>query len=139
MSEDKGSLEHLRLEYSEANNNLRHYSNLRFAVLTVFFAVLGGVVAVGFGIVEIKSPTSENIVLWARIAGLIFTIVFFSLEVVCHLNLRHFQNVARELEDLLGYHQFKTRKFRFPKPFYFTWGMYGALIIFWLFCILRRV
>lgn len=69
MSEDKTSLENLRLEYSEANNNRRHYSNLRFAVLTVFFAVLGGVASVAFGIVEIKSAPSLDITRWARRAG----------------------------------------------------------------------
>jgi|SRR4029079_1456034 len=139
MSEDKGSLENLRLEYSEANNNRRHYSNLRFAVLSVFFAVLGGVVSVAFGIVEIKSTSRENIVLWARVAGLLFTVIFFSFEILCDLNLRHFGRVAKELEDLLGYRQFKTRQFPLvPRAHYFTWSMYVLLIIFWVFSICRR-
>jgi steroid 5-alpha reductase family enzyme len=139
MNDEKGSLENLRVEYSEANNNRRHYSNLRFAALSVFFAVLGGVSSVAFGIVEIKSPSSPDIVLWARIAGLVFTIVFFSFEILGDLNLRHFGRVAKDLEDLLGYRQFKTRNFPyFPKALYFTWGMYVLLIAFWIFAICRR-
>jgi len=139
MSEEKESLENLRLEYAEANNNRRHYSNLRFAVLSVFFAVLGGVASVAFGIVEIKSPTSPDIALWARIAGLLFTVVFFSFEILCDLNLRHFGRVAKELEDPLGYRQFKTRKFLYvPRAWYFTWGMFVLLIIFWIVSIWRR-
>lgn len=140
MSEKKDSLENLRLEYSEANNNRRHYSNLRFAVLSVFFAVLGGVVSVAFGIVEIKSPTSTDIAWWARIAGLLFTVVFFSFEILCDLNLRHFGRVAKELEKELGYRQFQTRNFGyFPRALYFTWSMYGLLILFWIALIFHLV
>jgi hypothetical protein len=138
MSEDKCSLENLRLEYSEVNNNCRHYSNLRFAAFSVYFAILGGVASVAFGIIEVKSQSSVNILLWARIAGLIFTTVFFSYDVLCELNRRHFGNVAKKLEEELGYRQFRTRKFRFPRGYYFTWGMYALLIIFWLYVIYRR-
>jgi|SRR5205085_283065 len=138
MSEDKGSLENLRLEYSEANNNRRHYSNLRFAVLTVFFAVLGGVASVAFGFVEIKSPSSLNIARWARIAGFIFTAIFFYIEILCELNLRYFGRVAKDLEESLGYHQFRNRKFRYvPKTPYIMWGMYTLIILFWLYSIFR--
>jgi steroid 5-alpha reductase family enzyme len=112
---------------------------LRFAALSVFFAVMGGVASVAFGIVEIKSPYAPDIVLWARVAGLVFTIVFFSFEILGDLNLRHFGRVARELEDLLGYRQFKTKKFPWiPKTPYFTWGMYVLVIAFWIFSICRR-
>lgn len=139
MSEEKGNDENLRLAYSEAHNNRRHYSNLRFAVFSVFFAVLGGVVSVAFGIVEIKSPTSPDIVYWARIAGLLFTFIFFMFEILGELNLRHFGRVARELEDLLGYRQLKNKNFPYiPRAFYFTCGMYVLLLLFWIFSIYRR-
>ena len=138
MSEDKGNLENLRVEYSEANNNRRHYSSLRFAVLTVFFAVLGGVAYVAFGFVEIKSPSSLNIVRWARIAGFLFSVVFFWIEILCELNLRHFGRVAKALEESLGLRQFTSRKFRHvPKTPYATWGMYVLIILFWVYSILR--
>lgn len=77
MSEEKKSLENLRAEYSEANTNRRHYSNLRFAVFSVYFAVLGGLSSVAFSVVEIKSPSPTSIVLGARIAGLLFTVISF--------------------------------------------------------------
>jgi hypothetical protein len=139
MSEEKKSLENLRVEYSEANTNRRHYSNLRFAVFSVYFAVLGGLSSVAFGVVEIKSTSPAPIVLAARIAGLLFTVIFFSFEIQCDLNLRHFGRVAIELEDLLGYRQFKTRKIRFmPRAFYFACGMYLLLIVLWLISIYRH-
>jgi hypothetical protein len=138
MSEEKGSLENLRLEYSEVNNNRRHYSNLRFAILTVFFAVVGGVASVAFGIVEVKSPTSINIVLWSRFAGLVFTLTFFSFEVLCEFNISHFGHVAKDLEELLGYRQFKTRTGPYAKVTRsFIWGMYTLIIVFWIFSICR--
>src|ERR1051325_11414710 len=125
MCEDKRSLENLRLEYSEANRNRRHYSNLRFAVLTVSFAVLGGVASVAFGVVDIKSPGSLNVVRWARIAGLLFSIVFFWFEVLLDRHLRHFGRIARDLEGPLGCSQFTKRKFLYPpRALYATWSMY---------------
>jgi hypothetical protein len=138
MIEDKRSPENLRLVYAEANNNRRHYSNLRFAVLTVFFAVIGGVGSVAFGIVEIKSPPSLNVMRWARIAGLLFTLVFSWFEVLLDLNLRHFLRIAKGLEDSLGYTQFKARKFHYmPRAIYATWCMYALIIAFWVYSIWR--
>ena len=130
------SLENLRLEYSEVNNNRRHYSNLRFAGLSVFFAVLGGIASVAFGIVDVKRAPF-NITIAARIAGLIFTWVFFSFEILCDLNVRYFGRVARILEYQLGYCQFRGRRFRFPRAYCFTWGMYIILLGFWLYLIGR--
>ena len=47
--------EELSLEYSEVNNNIRHYSALRFAIFTVYFAVIGGIVSIAFGFFENKT------------------------------------------------------------------------------------
>lgn len=138
MSEDKRSLENLRVEYIEANNNRRHYSNLRFGMLTVFFAVLGGVGSVAFGIVEIKTQLPLNVMRWARIAGFLFTLVFFSFEILLDLNLRHFGRIAKGLEDSLGYTQFKTRNFHYmPRAFYASCSMFVLIVAFWLYSIWR--
>jgi len=136
---DANELESLRHEYTEVNNNHRHYSGLRFAVFSVYFAVLGGLVSVAFGFVEVKSSDGIDIILISRVAGLLFTLVFFSFEILCELNLRHFKKVARELEGMLGYRQFKTRKFPLmPRASWFTWSMYIILIVFWIILIARR-
>jgi hypothetical protein len=133
MGEENTNSENLRLVYTEANANRRHYSNLRFAVHGVFFAVLGGVASVAFEIVEIKSPAPARIVWGARIAGLCFTVLFFWFEILGDLNLRHFGTVANHLEDEIGYRQLSNRAFRryVPRAFYFTWSMYVLLILFW--------
>jgi hypothetical protein len=100
--------------------------------------VLGGVASVAFGFVEIKAPTSLNIVRWARVGGFIFTLIFFYIEILCELNLRHFSRVAKELEEPLGYRQLKSRKFPYvPRTPYVTWGMYALITVFWLYSIFR--
>lgn len=136
MNEKKTSLENLRIEYIEANANRRHYSNLRFAMFTVFFAVTGAVVSVAFGLVKTDPPPSPNMVIGARIAGLFFTGVFFYLETLCDRNRRHFGLIAKELEEELGYRQFSTRDL--PQSRNVTWAMYVILILFWLFSIFCR-
>lgn len=137
MSEEETSVENLRVVYSEANNNRRHYSNLRFAILSVFFAVLGGLSSVAFGIVEIKSPSPARILLGARIAGLLFTGIFFSFDILCDLHLRYFGKAAEKLEDSLGYNQMKGRKPQFIRGFHVARGMYMLLILFWVISIYR--
>lgn len=59
------SEESLRHEYTEVVQNIRHYSNLRFAVFSIFFAVLGGVGIVAFG----KGQFDEHAAVVARIGG----------------------------------------------------------------------
>ncbi len=39
----------IRYEYLDASNNVRHHGNLRFAQLTLFSALTGGLMAVVFG------------------------------------------------------------------------------------------
>jgi hypothetical protein len=59
------SEESLRHEYTEVGLNARHYSNLRFAVFTILFAVMGGVGFVAFGKGQFDAYTAQV----ARIAG----------------------------------------------------------------------
>jgi len=63
--------EELSLEYSEVNTNIRHYSALRFAIFTVYFAVIGGIVSIAFGFFENKTGNSEITKLWARMEALV--------------------------------------------------------------------
>src|SRR5918911_4054102 len=84
---DTPSLEMLKLEYSEANSNIRHYSSLRFAILTVYFAVLGGLIAVAFGFFENKTENLLYLKLWGRIGGLITTYLFLVLELNCEQHI----------------------------------------------------
>jgi len=140
MSAVATDFEKLKHEYSEVNNNLRHYSALRFAILSVYFAVIGGISSVAFGLVEVKTANAIDIAWWAKIGGLLVTLVFASFEFLCDHNLRHLKNVAKELEKPLRYTQFTTRRSFFSfRAIYFTTVLYVALLAFWIFTILRRV
>jgi Pro-kumamolisin, activation domain len=124
--------------YIEANKNQRYYSLLRFGLLALFLVVMGALAAVGFGIVDIKSAAAPTVVLWARILGLLFTIMFFLLEIFCDWCLCYFGHIAGDLDEVLGCRRIKLRRCECPRGlFYTTATMYILLIIFWLVAIYR--
>lgn len=70
------SEESLRHEYSEVAQNIRHYSNIRFAIFTIFFAVIGGIGFVAFG----KDQFDTHAALLARIAAIPVIALFWMYE-----------------------------------------------------------
>jgi hypothetical protein len=132
-SEAQISQENLRLMYTEAHANRRHYSALRFAAQSVFFAVLGGLASIAFQIIEIKSPSPMGIILGAKVVGLWFCIIYFWFDILGDLHLRHFSTVIASLEADLGYQQLSNRTFRryLPQAFWFSWSLYALLIGVW--------
>ena len=72
--EDKKAL--YMQEYTEACLNVRHYSSLQFAMFTVFFAVLGGLMMISFNIKV--SIENKYLIIAAKIAGLLITYVFWT-------------------------------------------------------------
>lgn len=103
MSEQnqKRSEESLRHEYNEVGQNIRHYQNLRFAILSVFIAMMAGVGLVAFG----KGQFSEHAAVGARAAGVLLIAVFWLYEERQTEFLLNFRRVAIELERALGYTQ----------------------------------
>src|SRR5215204_473642 len=100
----------LKLEYAEANLNIRHYSSLRFSILTVYFAILGGLIALSFGFFENKEIDPTYIKLWGRIGGLIITYLFLVLELNCEQHLTTFGKVAINIEEMLDFKQITEKK-----------------------------
>jgi membrane associated rhomboid family serine protease len=98
------SEESLRHEYTEAVQTVRHYSNLRFAIFTIFFAVIGGVGYVAFA----KAQFDAHASLVARIAGFAVVAVFWVYEERAGRLFDHHRQVAVNLERALGYTQFVT-------------------------------
>jgi hypothetical protein len=98
------SAESLRHEYSDTVQSIRHYSNLRFAIFTIFFAVIGGVGFVAFGKGQFHSHAS----LVARLGGIAVILVFWLYEERAGQLFQHHRQVAVNLERLLGYTQFIT-------------------------------
>ena len=131
------SLEGLRHEYSEVCQNFRHYSALRFAMMTVFFATVGGLATVAF---PDKQASFGFLNTAARIGGLTITLTFFLLEVILEGYLRHYAGVAMKLEQSLGYSQFSTRpRFRGLRTKHATWTIYALLAVFWAYILLFSI
>ena len=106
------SEESLRHEYTEVVYNVRHYSNLRFAVFSIFFAVMAGVGIVAFG----KGQFDAHAALMARFSGMLIIMIFWMYEERCSQFFDHYTKVAAELERSLGYTQYITR----PRPMRFV-------------------
>ena len=113
MSEQKQerSLDSLRHEYTEVAQNARHYSNLRFVILSIFFAVMAGVGIVAFG----KGQFDQHAAVVARFAGFLVIVIFWMLEERAYLFYVHCCTVAAELERSLGYTQYTTSPA--PRPY----------------------
>lgn len=126
-------IEGLRHEYTEVNNNIRHYSNLRFAIFTVYFAAMSGLAAVAFGFFEIKAGNPELVKLWGRVGGLLFTALFFRFELRVESLIGVNLEIGEKLESKLGYSQITSRPSTgmFSMP-HVTRLFYSTLIIFWL-------
>ena len=87
--------ERLLEQYKEANAQARHYSNLRFASLTVFLAITFGLLTV------VCKDTFQWLRIGAALSGLIVTIVFWLIEAGINTYIDHFHSCARSLEGQL--------------------------------------
>jgi hypothetical protein len=90
-------------EYEDLSSNLRHHSNLRFAQLTLFVAVTGGLI----GVIFAKSPAlAVAPKTGLKLFGLVATLAFFIMEERTALFWRCFRRRAVHLEGLLGDRQY---------------------------------
>lgn len=133
MSDYLTSPEHLRYEYLDVVENIRHYSNMRFVIFSVFFAVMGAVLVVVF-----SGQTSSNVSLYAKVGGLLLTIVFWIYEERASEMFHHYRKVGIELESKLGYKQISsTPAARFPvleakyttRLFFFLWSVFWVVVL----------
>lgn len=73
-------------KYQEAMANIRHYSNLRFAMLTVFVAITGGLLTASYS-ESIKVGTTIFGINIIRAAGIWISVVFLVFEVALNIYL----------------------------------------------------
>jgi hypothetical protein len=128
------SEESLRHEYTEVVQHMRHYSNLRFAVFTIFFAVMGGVGFVAFG----KDQFEAEAALVARIAGLPVIALFWLYEERAGWLNDHYQKVALNLDRALNYTQFTTLSaapWFAPKADFINRLFFFVLTLTWLYAV----
>ena len=89
----------LRHAYTEAATSFRHYSNLRFAILSVYVALVGALGGVALGI--LGSAPTITVVRLSAFAAILVSGTFFTCEIVCERNRHHFAEVMRDLEAIL--------------------------------------
>jgi len=123
--------EDLRAEYAEVGSYVRHYSNLRFAMLTVYFPVVGALGAVALGIVNGHSRVIDVARVGAAGAALM-TAVFFTFEVACERYLRFFGDHLRKLEQELGYSALTLRPRNRGFVRIATNTLYVTSLLFWI-------
>jgi hypothetical protein len=102
MSPD-GKLEE---EYKDISNNLRFYGNLRFAQLTLFFAITVGLLTVIFKLEPKLEPQPK---LFLELIGLTITFVFWRMEESSTRMWRHYVDCAQILEKQLDFRQYSSR------------------------------
>jgi hypothetical protein len=125
--------EALRHEYSEVCSDIRNHSILRFNVFTVYLAAIGGISSIAFGIFEIKYNDPEKVKVWARIGGLIVTMLFFYYELRIQSLIDHNVFRLKVLEEGLGYNHYRSR------PSWSWWRTQNATRVFFLALVLLWV
>lgn len=80
-------------QYKETASHRRHYSNLRFALFPVYFAIQYGLVQLAFKVESNALP----IAIYA-IAGVLTTYVFWTIEERILEYYNHLSEVGKELE-----------------------------------------
>lgn len=95
-----------RDEYLDASSNVRHWTTLRFAQLTIYVALTAGLLNVLLGK---GGPPSGRTALAIELAGLLTTAVYWLLQERTMLYWYTFVRRAAELEPELGFRQYSGR------------------------------
>lgn len=93
-------------EYKDLSDNMRHYGNMRFAQLTLYFALTAGLMSIVF---TTDPPLDMGIKLVLMLVGAIAAAAFGIMEERTADNWHHFRRRATELEKSLGYQQYTDR------------------------------
>ena len=121
-------------EYKDLSENMRHYANMRFAQLTIFVALTGGLIAVLFNKDSLPSLPTKNVL---KVVGIFIAVMFWIMEERAADYWHHFRKRAVELEDLLGYRQYKGRPTRrLLTATNASRAIYGGVIVFWIIALI---
>lgn len=115
----------------ELMSGIRHYSNLRFAIFTVFFAITGGVLNTFF---DCAFSAKNTELLWLfRMGGMLVTIAFWIFEAALDSNLSRLWSavagVVGDKSELLVHRQ-EWKGILVP---FATHGIFAFSLVFWLF------
>ncbi|MGD8850606.1 MAG: hypothetical protein PVF18_12820 [Anaerolineales bacterium] len=122
-------------EYLDASSNARQYQNIRFAQLTVYLALMGFILNLLFGASSTVTPLVRNML---QAGGFISTILFWVHQERTMAYWNNFVNRAAELEEELGFKQYRTRppsgiisSFKAMRLFFLILTLFWASSFFW--------
>lgn len=121
--------------YKDISENLRHYGNMRFAQLTLFFIITGGLFTAAF---NERFEISSYGELFIYVAGIISTLVIWIMETSSTNYWCHYKEQAKNIEISLGISQYNNNK----SPWYLSATYAVALLffsvfIFWAFLLFK--
>ena len=133
-------------EYKEVGHNIRLFSNMRFAQLTLFLALTAGLLTVTFGL----NPPLEGLYqLILKLFGLFVTYFFWIMEERSSYFWKYYMDRAQFLEIQLGYFQYIGRN---PKVIYedkipklkfnatnAVRALFFVIELFWIFTLYMQV
>ena len=93
-------------EYKDLSDNMRHYGNMRFAQLTLYFALTAGLVTVVF---TLNPPLGPGLRRGLMLVGAVASAAFGVMEERAADYWHHFRRRAVKLEESLGYKQYTDR------------------------------
>lgn len=124
-------------EYKDASANMRHYSSLRFAQLTVFMAVVGVLLIC---VVRLSGASNELARSMLKVFGLAVTVAFWILEERVVLYWDHHRRRAEKLEETLQFAQYTGRRAPlFVRGRAATRLLFGVAVVFWVIAFWRPV
>jgi hypothetical protein len=94
------SKDYLKDEYLDVSHHLRHYAKARFATLTLFLALVAGLLAVLFGGQTELAPPHKAVL---KLGGLLTAFLFLVIARRASRYWQLFKQRAIELEQALGF------------------------------------
>ena len=131
MSEEQAarSNKSLRHEYTEVTQFFRHFTNLRFVVFSIFFAVMGGIGFVAYS----EGQFHAKAAIMGRIAGMLVIALFWLYIERLSYQVNYYSSLRAELERTLGYASRQTGRGFFPRM-QTTWRIFFALVtLLWIY------
>jgi len=118
-------------EYRDVGENIRHWQNMRFTSMTVFIAVMAGLLAALF---QWSANLTSVARISVRIAGVLAVLVFWVQDERIVQYWQHFLARARALEKELGFQQYSSTP---PRNRILTSGnairfLYFMFFVFWI-------
>lgn len=122
-------------EHHSLGDNIRWYSNIRFAQLTLFVAFNAVLINRLF---SADANISGNYALTMKVAGVLSALVFGYMEFRADEHWSHFVKRAEDLEAELGSLQYTDRPKRRLRTTHVLPLFFAAVFCFWLLTIFVR-